>query len=302
MHPGDAEDSDFLGKKTKAMKTTYDCMPCFVRQTSEALALAITDDDTAREKALRTIMAELAQAQWEGSPPQIAQKIYRRIKSLSGNEDPYAGIKKKMNAMASSLMPRLRKVLASSDNPHRDVLKIVIAGNLLDSGAKTMVAPEHLPEKLDDLLGMPLNGDPELLFAAAAKADSILYLADNAGEIFFDRLLIEMLPKGKVTVAVRGQPAINDATLEDAREAGLDKIATLIDNGSDAPGTVLEECSETFQAAFRNAALIISKGQGNYETLSEHRKGISFLLSVKCQAVANDIGAPIGSMVVENRI
>ena len=123
-------------------------------------------------------------------------------------------------------------------------------------------------------------------------------LADNAGEIVFDRLLIEQLPIDRVTVAVRGYPVINDATLDDAETAGLTDIVDVISNGSDAPGTLLDDCSEAFRSRFEEADLIIAKGQGNYETLAQSPRPIFFLLRVKCPVVARDLDYPVGSMVV----
>jgi len=134
---------------------------------------------------------------------------------------------------------------------------------------------------------------------AIAAAERILYLADNAGEIVFDRLLIERLPTEKVTVAVRGLPVINDATLIDAEYAGITELVEVIDNGSDAPGTILEDCSEAFLERFHAADLIISKGQGNYETLSQVHKDIYFLLKVKCPVVARDVGCQMNSLVLQ---
>ena len=105
--------------------------------------------------------------------------------------------------------------------------------------------------------------------AFVQQAEKILYLTDNAGEIVLDRLLIERLPLSRVTVAVRGGAILNDATREDAQTAGLDRLVRVMDNGSDALGTLLKECSESFQRCFRESDLIISKGQGNFETLSQ---------------------------------
>ena len=135
----------------------------------------------------------------------------------------------------------------------------------------------------------------------AANAQDILYLADNAGEIVFDRLLIEQLPMQKITVVVKGFPIINDATMEDAVAAGLTEIVSVIDNGSDAPGTILEICSDAFVSRFEQADLIITKGQGNYETLSDIDKNIYFILKAKCPVIASDLGCPIGQMVLINK-
>ena len=125
------------------------------------------------------------------------------------------------------------------------------------------------------------------------------FLKDNAGEIVFDRLLIERLPPGKVTVAVRGFPVINDATLADAEGAGIHEVAEVIENGSDAPGTILDDCSESFRDRFDKADLVIAKGQGNYETLSEVDKDIYFLLKAKCPVIARDIGCQEGAMILK---
>jgi uncharacterized protein with ATP-grasp and redox domains len=120
-----------------------------------------------------------------------------------------------------------------------------------------------------------VNGSLAVFRDSISKADRILYLADNAGEIVFDRLLIEQLPAEKVTVGVRGQPILNDATMSDAEATGLTQLVAVIDNGSDAPGTVLDDCSRAFIQHFRKADLVIAKGQGNYETLSELEKDIA---------------------------
>jgi uncharacterized protein with ATP-grasp and redox domains len=200
---------------------------------------------------------------------------------------------------ALDLLPALADLAHRHQHPREAVARLAIAGNLLDAGSKTRLAPEDLAERLNSIWDMPLVGSVTDLFRAADSARRILYLADNAGEIVFDRLLIEALPAQKVTVAVRGVPVINDATLEDAETAGIPRIAMVIANGSDAPGTLLEECSEEFRDVFNRADLIIAKGQGNYETLSDTHKDVFFLLTVKCPLIAADIGAPVGALVVK---
>jgi uncharacterized protein with ATP-grasp and redox domains len=125
-----------------------------------------------------------------------------------------------------------------------------------------------------------------------------LYLADNAGEIAFDRLLVERISPGRVTLAVRGAPVINDATLADAQAVGLDKIVEVIDNGSDAPGTILDDCHSDFRRRFAGADLIIAKGQGNYETLSDGPGNLFFLFKAKCPVIADHIGQPVGTQIM----
>jgi len=140
----------------------------------------------------------------------------------------------------------------------------------------------------------------ESLRRAVSTARDILFLGDNAGEAVFDRLLIEQMPAAKVTYAVKGAPIINDVTLADARASGLDEVAELIDNGNDAPGTILSLCPPAFQKHFAEADLVIAKGQANYETLSEAARDLFFLTQVKCPVIGRDIGKPVGSWTVQH--
>jgi len=138
----------------------------------------------------------------------------------------------------------------------------------------------------------------EAFQAAVNSAKKILYLGDNTGEIVFDRLLIEQLSPDRVTYVVRGAPVINDATMIDAENTGMTKMVRVIENGTDAPGTILSICSDNFLEYFNSTDLIISKGQGNYETLSEEDKNIFFLFKAKCRIAARDAGCELGDIVV----
>lgn len=280
------------------MKTALECIPCFVRQAAEAVEMCGTDKAQS-ERLLRRLLHQIADADWTVMPVAIAQRIQRLVREETGQADPYRPLKDRMNRMALDLLPALTVRARSHPNPREAVVRLAIAGNLLDAGSKSRLAVEDLPARLNAIWDMPLVGSVTDLFRAAADARCILYLADNAGEIVFDRLLIEALPIQKVTVAVRGIPVINDATLEDANTAGISELVQVISNGSDAPGTWVEECSEEFRALFNRADLIIAKGQGNYETLSDTPKDAFFLLAVKCPLIAADIGAPVGSLVVK---
>jgi len=177
---------------------------------------------------------------------------------------------------------------------------LAIAGNVIDfgpPGGNPSVSLRHVAEAARrETLAVD---DSARFWSAVKTAGRILYLGDNAGEVFFDRLLLEYLPAEKVTFVVRGGPIINDITLNDLDGVGLEKIVTVIDNGSDAPGTVLEDCSPEFRRHFETADLILSKGQGNYETLSGIKdRHIFYLLKAKCPVLARDLGVPEGSMVV----
>jgi len=259
-------------------------------------------DKQQEEVLLKQILRLIADADWDVMPVSIAQRVQRLVRDHTGQGDPYRILKDKMNRIALDLLPQLTEKVKNHHFPSEAVTRLAIAGNLLDAGAKVRLAPEELVERLKAIWDKPLIGSVEELFKGADAASRILYLADNAGEIVFDRLLIEALPYKKITVAVRGMPVINDATMEDAKTAGIDKLVQVVANGSDAPGTLVDECSDEFREAFEQADLIIAKGQGNYETMSENQKSVFFLLSVKCPLIALNIGAPVGSLVVKPNI
>jgi uncharacterized protein with ATP-grasp and redox domains len=280
------------------MQTSAECIPCFLRQTAEALELGGVPLER-HEMVLRRVLEMLSKADWSASPPEISQALHRIIRKESGSADPYRSLKDRMNALAMTALPTCLDLITAAADPLEAVVRIAVAGNLLDAGAKVQIQPEQLPGLLAELWNKPMVGDPHALFRAAAEARHILYLADNAGEIVFDRLLIEALPHHKMTVAVRGRPILNDALHEDATLAGIAALTQVINNGSDAPGTVLADCSEEFLGHFRCADLIISKGQGNYETLSRVDAPIFFLFTVKCPLVATQIGCPAGTLVAQ---
>ena len=280
------------------MNTAMECIPCFVRQAAEAVEMS-AGDGPQKERLLRRLLRDIAETDWSVMPVSISQRIQRRVREETGQSDPYRSLKERMNRIALNLLPALMDAVRRQPDPREAMLRLVIAGNLLDAGSKTRLAPEDMSVRLHAIWELLLVGKVEDLFCAVNAAQRILYLADNAGEIVFDRLLIAALPAGKVTVAVRGVPVLNDATLEDAETAGIPEIAPVISNGADAPGTLVEECSEEFRACYNGADLIIAKGQGNYETLSDADKNVFFLLTVKCPLIAADIGAPVGSLVVK---
>ncbi len=278
-------------------KSHLDCIPCLVRQAQEAVVSA-TPEIALREQALREAVDTLAGMDWHLSPPALAQHMHRRIRDVVHNSDPYAAVKHRLNQRAKELYPVWHKRFREKFSPQEAAVRLAIVGNLLDVGAKTQLTDDAVLVALEEALTAPLVGSMNLLFQAIGQSRHLLYLADNAGEIVFDRDLLALLPLGKFTVVVRGAPVLNDALMEDAEGAGLADFCELVDNGSDAPGTVLEDCSLDFQKRFEAADLIIAKGQGNYETLAGANKHIFFLLKVKCPIVAEALQCPCGSLVL----
>ncbi len=278
------------------MKTYFDCIPCFLRQALEA-ARALDLDEEKTGELLRRTLGLAQQLDWNTPPPVIGRDIHRAIREVSGDPDPYLQRKTTDTKAALKLLPEVDRAIAKSVDPFMTAVKFSIAGNAIDLGAKTAVEAD-VEKTFAEALTRPLD---EAAVAALAKAISdardVLFLADNAGEIVFDRPLLEQIGK-KVTVAVRGAPTINDATLDDAKRSGFTERFHVISNGSDTPGTWLEDCSPEFVSKFDAADLVIAKGQGNYESLNDHPRKIFFLFLAKCIVVSRDLGIPTNTYVI----
>ncbi len=279
------------------MNTSLDCIPCLLRQALEAARL-VSADPAVHEQLIREVLGWTAEMDLNQSPPAMAQRIHRRLRAITGQDDPYLRAKTRHNHLALELLPELRAKIQSSGSPVLTAARVAIAGNMIDMGVNGNVTEGDLRQAMRHALSEPFFGEQEQFIQQIDEARSILYLADNAGEIVFDRLLIEQILPRRVTLAVRGAPVINDATLVDAQAAGLDEIVEIIDNGSDAPGTLLEDCSQEFLRRFAEADLIIAKGQGNFESLNTQPGNLFFLFKVKCPLVANHILQPVGMQVL----
>ncbi|MDP2166743.1 MAG: ARMT1-like domain-containing protein [Thermodesulfovibrionales bacterium] len=279
------------------MKVDLDCYPCFLRQVVIAVRLG-TKDEGLQEKVLMDVLKDLHLMDVSRTPAHATTFIHRKIRHLMG-KDPFRDIKAEYNSIALGLYPVFKKTVSESPDPLWTASRLAIAGNVIDFGIFTSVDIEGAVKQA---LHNPLAVDDYGRFRDAVnQADDILYLLDNTGEAVFDRLLIETLVSSgkRVTAAAKGGPVINDCTAQDAEEAGISGICEVIDNGSDAVGTILETVSEDFRARFGRAGLIISKGQGNFETLLQASEKIFFLFQSKCDVVSKVLGLSKGSMLLK---
>lgn len=267
------------------MKTALECMPCLLKQALYAARLS-TSSPELQKKIMDKVAQILPDMDFNLSPPQNSIRIYSEIASLSQCMDPFAELKKESNELALSLSIEARNTISHSRDPLLAAIIFSIAGNIIDYGSQqNFNAQKAIKNCLNQKL---IINDYQLLKDDIKNGGTILYLGDNSGEIVFDSLVIEYLDN-EVIFAVKENPIINDALLQDAIECGLDKKCTVISNGTKCPGTPLVDCSETFLEYFNKADVIISKGQGNFETLSEVNKPVYFLLTVKCPIVGNHI-------------
>jgi uncharacterized protein with ATP-grasp and redox domains len=276
------------------METELDCVPCFVRQALEAVRM-VTKDRLKQEKVLRKVLSVLSKASFKGPPTEIAHVVHGIVKRVADNPDPYREVKKKSNRMALELYPELKKMVQSSPNRLLTAVKLAIAGNIIDYGPSSKF---DINKTIEEVLTQNLEiNDFQKFEQTLSNAKNVIYLGDNAGEIVFDRVLLEEMPDKKVKFFVRAEPILNDVTIDDAREVGVDKLADIMKISVDHEG--MDRNSEEFINFLRKADMVISKGQGNYEALSDRRAGVFFLLKVKCPAVAKHIGTSVGSTVLK---
>lgn len=268
------------------MKTYLDCYPCFLKQALSAARRAGASEELQQE-ILLTAMNDLQSLPTGVTPPEMACKIHKSVRQKTNTLDPYKLAKDQATQEALALYPELKNKVRTASDPLEMAARIAIAGNIIDLGVTDTY---DIEATLDRVLtqSFAINDLPALR-KQIDECSSILYLADNAGETVFDRVLIELINK-PVTYVVKAGPIINDAIRDDAIAAGIDQVATIIDNGSQAPGTIFEQCSESFLQHFQQAELIIAKGQANYESLSDYSAPLFFLLQAKCDVIARDLG------------
>ena len=277
------------------MKTYLDCLPCFMSQALWAGRIATKDEKKIKE-LLDSVGCMIKAIPMDSTPPETGDLIYQKVREITGVDDPYKKIKESNINEAMALYPKLKQVINNSDNRLLTAIRIAIAGNVIDLG----VGKEfNILEDMEKILIQEFAiFDFEEFKSQFEKAESILYLGDNAGESVFDKILIEELNK-PVTYVVRDVPVINDVTFEDAISSGLDEVAEIISSGSSAPGTILNFCNDAFLEKFNNADMVISKGQGNYEGLSNVDRSVFFLLKAKCYVIANNLDIKENDIVLK---
>jgi damage-control phosphatase, subfamily I len=277
------------------MKLYLDCIPCFMQQALRAGRMATSD-----EKKLKQILDETGEMvktiSMHASPAEIGMNVYRIVSEKTGVRDPYKKMKQQHLAETKSIYPELEKIVANSEDKLLTAIRIAIAGNVIDLGVKkafNIVADVRSILKQDFAVFDYVSFKNQL-----EKTKSILYIGDNVGESVFDKILIKELKK-PVKFVVRSIPIINDVTMEDAIDSGLDEVADLVDSGCKSPGIILNQSSTELLELFKTSEMIISKGQGNFEGLSDCNKQVFFLLKAKCPIISNHLGVEEGSIILK---
>ena len=278
------------------MEINSECFPCFLKQVLNVCDVIKLKEEE-RKEIMREVLSYLSTASYNMPPPYLSRDVYNIISKITGVSDPYEEIKRESNKFALSLYPKLKERVKKAEDPLFEAVRLAIIGNIIDFGA----AHNFSLEDIKSFESIPIGiNHYDYLKKDINQAKSVLYIADNAGEVVFDRILVEELAaKGKkVFFAVRSKPIINDATFQDAVEAGIHHYAEIIDSGSDAPGILLNKVTERFKHLFRDCEVVISKGQGNFETLEDIPRRVYFLLRTKCDVVASTLGTNLGDIVI----
>lgn len=256
---------------------------------------------TAKEKFTHGMLRVLNEKWYGISAPDCARDIQSLYRAVLNDPDPYSDIKRDSNDIVLRMYDDLKKLVKNSADPFITATKLAIAGNIID-----FAVHDHcdLHGTIEKVLNSDFSVDhTRQLREELGKAGKVLYIGDNAGEIVFDKLLVSELSHPGLSYSVRGAPAINDATMEDAEYVGMTRLTRVISSGYDAPTTIVSKSGDVFQRSFEEADLIISKGQGNLEGLiGENDRRIFFLLMVKCDVIAEYLGVEKGSYVVYNDV
>ena len=280
------------------MKTDPLCVACLLKQAYSNIRL-ITDDPEEQVAFLRETADHIAQAPLADSPAVYSTPLYHKLSQRYGVEDLYADIKREQNELAQALLPHIEQAVRANPDPLHAAARIAAAGNLIDCGVGV---PSDVETRLIAAIDRPWKRDESAAFFRQldAGASRLLYILDNAGEIVFDTLFIRILkeryPALRIEAAVKQGPILNDALLEDASQARLDRAADrVLTTGSDYIGAPLDRVGPDFLEALEAADLFICKGHGNFETLNE-RPGGYLMLTAKCAAVAALLGIAEGDM------
>ncbi|MHC1586238.1 MAG: damage-control phosphatase ARMT1 family protein [Candidatus Hecatellaceae archaeon] len=285
------------------MKVSSECLPCLVERGYKQIA-ALTEDEAERIKALQEILNLLcSEFKPEASPARLGALRDRAIKKFFQGRDPYAEVKRRSNKLALQMLPEAESFIAEAEGYERfrRACLVAAAGNALEFDVRGYGF--SLESLKFSYRGLAFTVDQT--FEAYDKlkgGGEILYLCDNAGEIVLDRLLVGELKRlgCKVTLVVKGSPILNDATLEDVEASGIGKIADRVETIGDSPGFLWEEAPNHLKKSFKSSTLVVAKGMGNFEALTELRDlgvHVFFLFKAKCSPVARSVGVKVGSLV-----
>lgn len=283
------------------MKVNYECASCMLRQSREAIEHATEDNEKRMDATLKVLNFMNTNFKKSRQSNKLGTDLHHMIMEETGNNDPYKNLREEGNKLALKLIPMVEELIKKDDSLENYV-KIAVAGNVIDFGAlEENTDMESLIKK--QVTRKPVINDIDKLDNALKKAKDILYLTDNGGEIVFDKFLIQKIKEDydvNITLALKESPILNDALVPDAEDLNMEEYTTIISTGASSVGVVEDYISSELKEIMNNVDLIISKGMGNYEGLTEMTVDtpVYFLLTTKCNVISREIGVPIKSPVI----
>lgn len=284
------------------MLVQFDCYKCVFNQVVE-MAKQSSTDDRERRQMLKLFIEDIIEHADNSTPPEMAAMFYTRFCEKTGINDPFAEVKHRSTMLAKELFPELQEMVRNSSDPFETALRTAIGGNVIDFGANPDFKLADAAEKIRETANLPLDENMLALLREKCKeAKDIFYILDNCGEAVIDRLLIDQIGAEKITLGVRGKPILNDVTRAELSDSGLSGLP-VIDTGDRAPGVSLKNSSPEFLEKLASADLVITKGQGNFESLADRTgKKVFFLFRVKCPVIRMQTGALPGSLQIRQGI
>ncbi|MEZ4358021.1 MAG: ARMT1-like domain-containing protein [Eubacteriales bacterium] len=280
------------------MEIFLDCLPCTLRQVLEASRM-VTNDTKLQEKIMEESLKVLSNYKNFKCSPDMGRAMHNIVKKYTGVLDPYRKIKLRDMEEAKKVYPMLKRFLKEKDGSNYWALKVAATGNIIDSAIINIKDIESVVE--EELERKFVVCDIDIFEEKLKTAKSLLILGDNAGETVFDKVFIENLPDINITYAVRSEPVLNDTTEKEAYDSGLGECTKIISTGCSAPGLILKECSNEFLNIFNTADIVISKGQGNFEALSDYNRKVFFLLKAKCPKISSMLDVDLYEYVFKNK-
>ncbi len=273
------------------MKFALECTNCILNQVSQVSKMKELSKDESF-KLLKKVLKEIEKQDFDKTSPEVYGNVWQLITDYFDGEDIYKEIREQYNKKFMNYVDAIEDAIVKSETPLKMALAAAIEGNLLDLAITKTFSIDKLIQAIEKLESAKFGiDDSTSLLNSIKKSKKILYIGDNCGEIVFDRIFIETIkkyyPKTKIYYVVRGKSAVNDVLLSDALQVGMDEFATIVENGDSSLGTVLERCSTNLNVLYKEVDLVIAKGQGNYESLSETpRDNLYYLLLSKCHLIA----------------
>ena len=278
------------------MKATLDCLECTLRQALRVVRCT-TDDEALQRQVLDSVARSIPNLSLDDSPAIVSQIAYTETSRITGNPDPYNELKKSQNEFALGLEDEFRRRVQNSDDPLLTALHLSAAGNVIDLGIQHADEIDILSAIAKTLEECFMIDHSDAFRESLANSKDLLFLLDNAGEIVFDKILIEELQKHtKVTAVVKGAPIINDVVMEDAVQVGLTDVCDVIDNGGAFIGSPPDLVPKSFLKRMKKADIILGKGHGNYETVDVFPGNVFLLLRAKCPLIAEHMGVELGQV------